>query len=175
MALTPVSMRLSLCLTLLVMGAAVAAFAQTNEDLYRSGQIGLANGNCVKAARFWFAYLVRQPTELAANPTRKARLEETIRRCDEEPDRYAATYVTYTNKIRTKEGKCQVYSEVAVAQFEASRLASCNLTGTRWQPDYSFHYNWCVAVDDDQAFTERRARDQALSSCGAGRSAVLLL
>ena len=33
---------------------------------------GYANGNCVKAARFWFAYLIREPPELAADPNLKS-------------------------------------------------------------------------------------------------------
>ena len=167
MAPTSTRTRLSLCLTLLVTVATVAAFAQTNEELYRSGQIGLAGGNCVKAARFWFAYLIRQPGELATNPARRAKLEETIRRCDEDSERYASTMVTYSKKLPPKESRCQIYSELAVAQFEASQLASCNLTGPRWHPNYSYHYNWCIGASDLDAFGERQARDSALNSCGA--------
>ena len=164
---TPMSMRLRVCLTLLMTVAAVAAFAQTNEELYKSGQIGYAHGNCVKAARFFFAYLIRQPAELAADPARKARLEQVIRVCDETPERYASTLVIYAKKKPPKESQCEIYAELAVAQFEANQLASCNLTGSRWSSNRPYHYKWCVGVDELEASRERQARDVALNSCGA--------
>jgi hypothetical protein len=162
---TSKSVRLMLGVTSLVTLAVVMAFAQSNSELYRSGQIGYANGNCVKAARFWFAYLIREPAELAADPNLRAKIERVIRECDEEPMRYASTAVVYAKKPRSKEGSCQIYAELAVAQFEASQLAGCKLTGSRWSSDYAFHYKWCVAVDALNASLERSARDQALSSC----------
>jgi hypothetical protein len=157
--------RLILCLTAFVVLWADGAAAQSNSELYRSGQIGYANGNCVKAARFWFAYLIRQPPELETDLARKEKIERVIRECDEAPLRFAETYVQYQMRRPTKEGKCRIYAELAVAQFEASQLAGCNVRGGLWSPDFAYHYNWCVTADDGSAYRSRGARMTALNSC----------
>jgi hypothetical protein len=158
-------MRLGLCVALLTVLTLVGAFAQSNSELYRSGQIGYASGNCVKAARFWFAYLIREPPELNADPNRRAKIERVIRDCDEEPMRFAYTTIQYSKKLPGKEGRCQIYAELAVAQFEANELSGCNQADSRWNADYTGHFNWCMTARDLDADAERRARDQVLRAC----------
>ncbi len=50
--------------------------------------------------------------------------------------------------IDTKEGACDKYAKAFVAQNEANKKWDCNNFGPRWNSDESYHYKWCMQVDD---------------------------
>lgn len=147
-------------------GTAIAQVPQvSDQQLYLSGQFGFATGNCVKASRYWFAYLLRNPPELQTDSGRQARLEKVIADCDAAPLQYASTTAMFRKTQPTREGICDIYAEIAVAQFDASKLANCGFSGSRWNGSKPYHYNWCLGARDFEAVQERGARQTALAAC----------
>ncbi len=141
------------CLSLLAAGAlactAATSHAQaipTDQQLYASGLIGYANGNCVKASRYWFAYLLRQPADLDA--ARQAQLEAVIAACDAAPTKIAYANAMFDLKKPTKQAQCDQYADLAVAQFEAAQLSGCGFSGSRWSGNHAYHANWCLSAKD---------------------------
>jgi hypothetical protein len=63
------------CVTAVIQLHATPAVTDSvsNEQLYRSGMIGLSRGNCVKAARYFFACLLRESDELRVRPEQRAK------------------------------------------------------------------------------------------------------
>lgn len=151
----------------LLAGAAGVSHAQsdspTDQQLFVSGQIGYANGNCVKASRYWFAYLLRRPTDLDA--ARQAKIQQVIAQCDANPSQIAYTYATFDVKKPTKQAECDQYADLAVAQFEAARLSSCGFSGSRWSGNHAYHYNWCLTAASGDPTRELNARRGLMVTC----------
>lgn len=139
--------------------------APTDQQLYLSGQIGLANGNCVKASRFYFAYLLRNPVELQTDYVLRTRLEKVIATCDSLPSHYAFTSAIFSRTPPTKQALCEKYSEISVAQNDAASLARCGFTGSRWNAAVTYHHTWCMGAADSQRNAELEARKTALNAC----------
>ena len=137
----------------------------TDEQLYRDGESGYRRGNCVKAARYWFAYLLRNPAGLKADPQRKRSLENAIRNCDDGGEPYAGNDAKFDGIEGDSKRRCAMYTEIALAQNRANRLASCNFTGPQWNDSPPYHFNWCVQVDPGKARTETSERQKALDGC----------
>ena len=152
-------------------GASLAVLAQdvtpSDQDLFLYGQIGYANGNCVKASRYWFAYLLRRPADLTA--TRQAQLEQVISMCDARPTQIAYANAMFKTKKPVKQEQCDQYADLAVAQYEAQRLSGCGFAGPRWSPDHAYHANWCMGAKDMEPNTELNARKGLMASCAPGR------
>ena len=79
----------------LLAGTALVSLAQNDtpndQQLYLSGLIGYSNGNCVKASRYWYAYLLRRPAGLDA--AHQAQLERVIAACDAAPTEIGRAHV----------------------------------------------------------------------------------
>ena len=135
----------------------------TDQQLFVSGQIGYANGNCVKASRYWFAYLLRAPADLS--PTRKAKIEQVIAMCDAAPTKIAYAYAAFDAKKPTRQGRCDQYAELAVAQFDAAQLSNCGFSGARWSGNLAYHAKWCLTSKDMEPDAELNARKSQLATC----------
>lgn len=156
-------------LSLVLAGASSLAAAPSSlstSDLFKAGQIGYARGNCVTASRFWFAYLLREPSDLTA--TRRAKLESVISECERFPTRFSFTNASF-HISNPSEMRCDAYAETAVAQFEASRLVGCNLSDNRWNANKRFHKNWCLHAPESEANSERLKRNEILTTCMANK------
>jgi hypothetical protein len=137
----------------------------TNEELFRNGQFGLAEGNCVRVSRYWYAYLLREPAEIPPGSARREYISKVIKTCDALPQRYAGNVAMYAIQKPPKSEVCAIYGEVAVAQYEASQLANCNFSGSRWNADANFHAKWCMTANDLEPMAERSTRAEALKAC----------
>jgi hypothetical protein len=132
----------------------------TDQQLYVSGHIGYALGNCVKASRYWFAYLLRNPPELDA--TRRAAIERVIAVCDTSPEQIAYTYAQFAKK---PPDRCEKYAELAVAQFEAAQLAGCGFSGSRWSGNRAYHHKWCTTAREAESNRELSERRTQIVQC----------
>ncbi len=148
-------------------GAANLAHAQndspSDDQLWLSGQIGYANGNCVKASRYWFAYLLRKPASLDA--ARQAKIQQTIAMCDAAPTRIAYANAMFDLKKPTKQAQCEQYADLAVAQFEAAQSSGCGFSGSRWSGNRAYHHNWCLGSKDMEPNAELNARKSLMVTC----------
>lgn len=64
---------------------------------------------------------------------------------------------------------CDRYARTAVAQNQVNVQLRCGLSGSRWQSNYSHHYNWCVTAGTSMPNYEERNRAAALDRCRARR------
>lgn len=162
--------RLAACLALSLGVCAPLAAAQpvlmSPQQLYNAGLKGYAKGNCVTVSRFWFAYLQANPSGLT--PAGQARIEEVIAGCEQASNKYASTFAYYDLKKPTRQGQCDIYAELAVAQYEAGRAANCGFSGPRWSPNRAYHAQWCMQAAPKDDWVERQARDAALDKCSPG-------
>lgn len=151
----------------LLAGTALAGRAQTDnptdQQLFVSGQIGYANGNCVKASRYWFAYLLRKPADMDA--TRQAKIQRVIALCDAAPTQIAYANALFALKKPTKQALCDQYADLAVAQFDAARLSGCGFAGSRWSGNHAYHYHWCLTAKDMEPNGELNARKSLMAAC----------
>jgi hypothetical protein len=137
--------------------------AFSNQQLYDYGQEGWNAGNCVRAARYWFAFLLRKPQDLRSQT--KTVLEHRIATCDKTPSRFAGVDSSADAPTPKTQRRCVMYAEIASAQYHASELARCNYTGPKWKPESLYHYNWCMTVQADDARKEIVERQAALDHC----------
>jgi len=155
--------------TVVVLYVAVAAAETlpTPQQLYRDGLIGISQGNCVKAARYLFAYTLNNPPELQARPDVRATLQQVISNCEADPSHYAyaGNMVFYDAKVPTAQGLCDIYSQLALTQNLVNEEFQCGLSGPRWNSNYQYHYSWCLTVTQKDRETERSARREAIRSC----------
>ena len=66
---------------------------------------------------------------------------------------------------------CEEYARTALQQGEVARdLPVCArfAHGTRWSPDYRFHYEWCRAASYHDARAQQDARRGTLDTCRHG-------
>ncbi|AMP72593.1 hypothetical protein PP715_23660 [Ralstonia solanacearum] len=155
----------------LLAGTALAGRAQsdspTDQQLFVSGQIGYANGNCVKASRYWFAYLLRKPADMDA--ARRAKIEQVIALCDAAPTQLSYAYAMFDLKKPTKQAQCDQYADLAVAQFDAAQLSGCGFSGSRWSGNHAYHFNWCLTAKDMEPTAELNARKGLMAACAPER------
>ena len=62
---------------------------------------------------------------------------------------------------------CEEYASLAVCQQRLNIELNCGYTAppARWHLDYQRHFDWCVAVAEDLADAETRAREEQLRDC----------
>ncbi|MDR3467198.1 MAG: hypothetical protein P4M07_14795 [Xanthobacteraceae bacterium] len=63
---------------------------------------------------------------------------------------------------------CKQYAQAALNQVRGGLSnPGCAgvLQGTRWSPDFSVHYQWCLGASFGATGAERDARTQTLRSC----------
>ena len=152
----------------LIMLASVssAQTAPSAKALYRAGLSGYIDGNCVRAARYFFAYSILNPPELQSRPDLSMKIQQVIADCDSNAGYYAAgNNVFFDLKKPTAQGLCEVYSKIAIAQNDANQEFQCGLTGPRWNAGYQYHFQWCMTVKPEERATERFARNSALRTC----------
>ena len=68
----------------------------------------------------------------------------------------------------TKKDACDKYASDAVLQYQALMKlpGQCNISGSQWSPDYSYHFNWCMAGDNLSGTNEEtKKRQAALAKC----------
>jgi hypothetical protein len=134
----------------------------TDQDLYRLGQSAYSRGHCVKASKYLYAFILRNPPELQADPQLRSFLESIVSDCEENCGKFAATVnVTFRRALPV----CTIYTRIAVAQHETAKLAGCGFSGPRWLSNPRYHYNWCMDAKDSDVMEERRQRDSALENC----------
>lgn len=64
---------------------------------------------------------------------------------------------------------CADYARSAVHEFEvAAHTPGClHDANARWTPNYNQHFNWCLNVSREQAWSEREIRRHRLHECQA--------
>ena len=62
---------------------------------------------------------------------------------------------------------CNTYAETAVQQARAARKRDCGYDGSRWNTDFSRHYQWCLRVSPYDREAEEATRERALDRCMA--------
>jgi hypothetical protein len=150
-----------------VAGAQAQGSVPSDQQLWLSGQIGYANGNCVKASRYWFAYLLRKPAEMDA--TRQAQIEQLIRKCDLAPMQIAYADAKFLKKDPPKDVQCDQYADLAVAQFEAAQGSGCGFSGPRWSGNRAYHRDWCMGSKAREPDAELWARKGLMANCAPDR------
>lgn len=60
---------------------------------------------------------------------------------------------------------CNGYAQQAVNQYRRSRNMVCGFRGSRWQPSFRAHKNWCLTASRAARSSETRARRRALNAC----------
>lgn len=60
---------------------------------------------------------------------------------------------------------CALYANAAMFQLRQAEANNCGLAGPAWTPDYTAHFNWCIAAPNEAAAAERAARAQAIQAC----------
>ena len=63
---------------------------------------------------------------------------------------------------------CGGYATAAINQVRAARsnpACAPGLVGTRWSPEYSVHYGWCITSAPRAVAEEREMRTRYLRSC----------
>ncbi|MDR0780369.1 MAG: hypothetical protein LBF16_06700 [Pseudomonadales bacterium] len=150
---------------------APAADQLSDQQLYNNGAAGYTNGNCVTVARYWYAYLLRNPAGLTAN--RRAWISSVIDSCEQAPTRYASTFTTFYRVPPTRQAACDTYGELAVEQYEAAQANNCGFSGPQWHSNKDYHSQWCMTVQPIEDSKERSARNVALTQCLAQPPTVL--
>jgi hypothetical protein len=75
---------------------------------------------------------------------------------------------THPGPATTRKDACDKYANDAVLQYKALMKlpGQCNLSGPGWSPDYSYHFNWCMAGDNLSGTSEEsKQRQAALAKC----------
>jgi hypothetical protein len=178
--------RLGLAFALVFLGV-VCAVGQTytDADLLREGKTAWDANKCVRASRFFFAYLLRAPLDQDAR--QRGKLEEAIRWCESRtafaggtkgddpgsrpitpppvsppPDMSGVTLAVPTSSAQKR---CAMYARVAAAQAEVFLASGCGGRDSRWDPAFTNHYNWCMAVGAPTANQETAVRQQLFDQC----------
>ena len=167
---------LMLCL---VTVAPVAAQSYSADDLLRNGQQAWANVECVKAARFLFAYSLTNSPALH-NPEHRNAVRRAIDWCEQNSQVFAEVKgdkhsrrlpqplpqlnLTPQPSSHTN-ARCDIYARIAVAQNEAAAANNCSAAGGRWNSDYQYHYQWCLAVPGSSTIEETTQRQYVLTQC----------
>jgi hypothetical protein len=63
--------------------------------------------------------------------------DNILRMEEENKDRQAAL-------LKCKKRNCQAYAQGAVYDYNDSKKLGCIYTGPQWNPDYNYHYSWCM-------------------------------
>jgi hypothetical protein len=63
------------------------------------------------------------------------------------------------------ERTCRDYASGAIAQQNDNLNRGCGFSGSWWNTDYYYHYNWCSKVPNDQVAWGMNVRATALQSC----------
>lgn len=184
-------------LLFLVAGSCGVSSAQTynNAELLNEAGQAYNSDQCVRAGRFAFAYLLRNPT---ADSTLRGNLQTIISWCEQhtsvasgskgdgtseatdsrpaiklgapgpDPARSGATVVVPApppHPRNSTEKRCYLYATLAVAQNRLNEGNGCNFSGSRWDSDYNYHYNWCLSAPAAETKSESSTRLSMLNQC----------
>jgi len=168
--------------------AAGPARAQDPSDaqLLSMGTAAWNQTKCVTAARFFYAYLVRDPQGVpSAGPSRES-LEDAISWCEKNTTVYGGSkgdgfgdtntgpkkpVLNFGVVVQPPPGldptqrRCRAYASIAVAQNAVNLANRCGFTGNRWDSDYSNHLRWCTAVAPGACRAETQQRQAMLDQC----------
>lgn len=178
-------MRISALLVILLsFNRYFAAQSYSDAALLSEGSQAYQRDQCVQAAKFFFAYLLRNPS------TGRADLQQAINWCEKNTTVYAggkgddplmrprpakpplsnisagngATVGPPTAR-RQSSPRCDIYTSIAIAQNQANISHSCGYTGARWDSVYQNHYDRCTAVGREEARAETQERQRLLDQC----------
>jgi len=175
----------SICLACAV--AALFGQSYTDAQLYNEGRLAWDRGSCVRASRFFFAYLVRNPG--VQNRNEGTLMQKAIDWCESNstvavpgskgddpgdggvrplarPPRPVLALPGSPIVAAPEQRRCDSYARIAVAQAQIYLANSCGAADTRWDTTYANHFNWCSAVGAAQSRAETAARQQILeTSC----------
>jgi hypothetical protein len=176
----------------------LSAESYSDADLLRNGLNAWNNNECVRAARFLFAYQLREPPELRANEQYRQQISTMITWCEQNAGLAAGTdakfdrpgqpattgpqkpNITLPPLAAPKDlnaRRCDIYAAVAVAQNEANQRNACAFSGGRWSSEFANHYSWCLNVTRPNSAAETSARQELLDKCvtpvGAPRGGVV--
>jgi hypothetical protein len=163
-----------------------SAESYSDADLLRNGLEAWNKNECVRAARFLFAYQLREPAALRANEQYRAQISTMITWCEQNASLAAGTDAKFDRPgqpatsgpqkpnislppvaapkdLNTR--RCDVYAAVAVAQNEANQRNACAFSGGRWNSEFNDHFSWCLSVAGSDSATETRARQELLDKC----------
>jgi hypothetical protein len=166
----------------------VAAQSFTDSELLRTAREAWSSNQCVKSARFFFAYQLRNPPALRTDPQHSAAVAKAISWCEQnarvqagveykadglggqaQPVQPAPKPPLQLQPVSVAQNavsrRCDVYATLAVAQSELNQRNHCGFTDTRWAGDYDTHFQWCSAVGAAASRTETDARLQLLQQC----------
>jgi hypothetical protein len=166
---------LMLCL---VAVAPVAAHSYSADELLRNGQQAWTNVECVRAARFLFAYSLTNSPALQ-NPEHLNAVQRAIDWCEQNSQVFADVKGDKQGKPGSPppqlnltpqpsshtNARCDIYARIAVAQNEAATTNNCNVAGGRWNSNYQYHYQWCLSVPGSSTTEDTTQRQYILTKC----------
>jgi hypothetical protein len=162
------------------------AQSYSDADLLRQGMAAWNDTRCVAAARFLFAYLVRAPQQVESGSPPRQSLETAIEWCEQhttvfggskgdrpgekeevpsKPNIDFGVVVPPPPSNDPAQRRARAYSTLAVAQNVANLANRCGFSGPRWSSDYSYHYQWAVAVPAKDSRSETQQRQEMLDTC----------
>lgn len=175
-------------LALLWMPIASAA-SYSDAELLQNGKAAWDKEECVKAARYLFAYQLRDPPALRANNELRNNIDTAISWCERNariaagvdsksddltsggaqsrPQRPQVTLNAPSSPGGNLDARrCDIYASIAVAQNEANRRNFCRMPAeARWSSEFDGHYGWCMNVPKAQSDAETVARQNLLGRC----------
>lgn len=155
----------------------------SNDELLRAGDAAYQRSDCPAAARFLFAYQQRDPPDLQASEQHRRNVGQAIDTCVKRAGAATAGFdsksdspggggtrlpkVDLSSRSQAPTNKrCNIYTDVAIAQHRANVEHRCGHAGNRWQLDRSHHYGWCMQTTPAQTVAETTERQRLLASCG---------
>jgi hypothetical protein len=180
-------MKIKLLLTwpffLILVGLApLSAQQYSNDELIQMGNNAWQQTDCMKVGQFLFAYLLRNPAAVRNDLAYRGRLQSAIDWCERNTKVYADSKGDNPGKATAKPGinlvpppsgqprsalqkRCDIYGTMAAAQSTANLANGCRYTGTRWNLQYEFHYEYCLTAPPAEVISETQTRQQLLNQC----------
>jgi hypothetical protein len=166
-----------------------SALSQTYTDaqLLAEGEAAWQQARCVRAARFLFAYELRNSRAMQSDPNHRNSVRRAIEWCEQNTAVAAGTKGDAAGEVgaartpkrpdlqlrpsspagaaptaaspEARRKHCVVYAHVAIAQQAANKQNGCGFADGRWSGDYAYHFNWCLQAQPGpvQAGTAERA------------------